>query len=330
MEDQGQPAVSIAERLRASAATALAATGDFVEHILLLPYILLPLWRSFRWGLRMTWHYIKLVCGPSACVYIAVAGMIIGFVAQDFIFRYLPFRQFTEPLLIENLLHATGFSLFRFLVPILCTILIAARSGAATAADVGSKVYGNQVDAMKTIGMSPERTIRTPISVCVPDWYAVSHVPRLRRGKLHQCRRIPDHACQRRHCFLGRSFPQGTASSPFAVLQRHRLAVAKAADLRSWNSNYFMAMRLEAEGISVCDQRRRDSNYPVVNAVHADGALCLLVLRIQSPAVASRWALGVASPNTEKQHQELSLSQRLRTEQSMSGCASSPTFSSLW
>ncbi len=89
--------------------------------------------------------------------------MIIGFVAQDFIFRYLPFRQYTEPLLIENLLHATGFSLYRFLVPILCTILIAARSGAAVAADVGSKVYGNQFDAMKTIGMDPWRSVRTPI-----------------------------------------------------------------------------------------------------------------------------------------------------------------------
>ncbi|MCP4507028.1 MAG: sulfate ABC transporter ATP-binding protein, partial [Fuerstiella sp.] len=41
--------------------------------------------------------------------------------------------------------------------------LIAARSGAAVAADVGSKVYGNQLDAMKTIGMDPLRSVRTPI-----------------------------------------------------------------------------------------------------------------------------------------------------------------------
>lgn len=140
-----------------------AATGEFVEQLIMLPYALLPIWRSFRWGMRMTAHYVQLVCGMSACAYIAVAGMIIGFVAQDFIFRYLPFRQYSEPLLIENLLHATGFSLYRFLVPILCTILIAARSGAAVAADVGSKVYGNQLDAMKTVGMDPVRNVRTPI-----------------------------------------------------------------------------------------------------------------------------------------------------------------------
>jgi ABC-type transporter Mla maintaining outer membrane lipid asymmetry permease subunit MlaE len=141
----------------------LGSTGSFVEELICLPWSLLPLWRSVRWGLRYTGYYLKLVAGPSACVYMAVAGMILGFVAQDFIFRYLPFRQFTEPLLTENLLQATGFSLYRFLVPILSTILIAARSGAAVASDVGSKVYGNQLDAMKTLGIHPRRTLRTPV-----------------------------------------------------------------------------------------------------------------------------------------------------------------------
>jgi len=157
------PDPSLGKRIATTFATAMSATGEFVEQLILLPIALLPLWKSFRWGSRMTWHYLKLVAGWSAWFYIAIAGMIIGFVAQDFIFRYLPFRQYTEPLLIENLLHATGFSLYRFLVPILCTILIAARSGAAVSADVGSKVYGNQLDAMKTIGMDPWRSVRTPI-----------------------------------------------------------------------------------------------------------------------------------------------------------------------
>ncbi|HQX50190.1 MAG TPA: ABC transporter permease [Planctomycetaceae bacterium] len=149
--------------LRSLGVRFLTKTGIIAEDVLLLPFSLLPLWRSWRWGLRYTLYYMRLVAGPSACVYIAVAGMILGYVAQDFVFRYLPFRQFTEPLLTENLLNATGFSLFRFLVPILATILIAARSGAAVSADIGSKVYGNQLDAMKTIGMNPARSLRTPI-----------------------------------------------------------------------------------------------------------------------------------------------------------------------
>lgn len=141
----------------------LGQSGQSVEEVVCLPWSLLPIWKSLRWGLRNTLHYLGLVAGPSACIYMMIAGVIIGFVSQDFIFRYLPFRQYTEPLLIENLLHATGFSLYRFLVPILSSILIAARCGAAVAADVGSKVYGNQIDAMKTIGMEPRQSLRTPI-----------------------------------------------------------------------------------------------------------------------------------------------------------------------
>ncbi len=156
-------ATSWGSRITELATNALVGTGSFVEEILCLPWSLLPIWRSVKWGSRYTVYYLNLVAGPSACIYIAVAGMILGFVAQDFVFRYLPFRQFTEPLLSENLLHATGFSLYRFLVPILSTILIAARSGAAVASDVGSKVYGNQLDAMKTLGVNPVRTLRTPV-----------------------------------------------------------------------------------------------------------------------------------------------------------------------
>jgi len=151
------------QRLRNTSIRLLERSGQTAEELLSLPWSLLPIWASIRWGVRSTLHYLGLVAGPSACIYIIVAGVIVGFVSQDFIFRYLPFRQYTEPLLIENLLHATGFSLYRFLVPILCSILIAARSGAAVAADVGSKVYGNQMDAMKTIGMNPRRSLRTPI-----------------------------------------------------------------------------------------------------------------------------------------------------------------------
>jgi ABC-type transporter Mla maintaining outer membrane lipid asymmetry permease subunit MlaE len=159
----GGPNPSRWKTVGAMMARFLGDTGSFVEEVVCLPWSLLPLWRSARWGLRYTTYYLGLVAGPSACLYIAIAGMILGFVAQDFVFRYLPFRQFTEPLLTENLLHATGFSLYRFLVPLLATILIAARSGAAVASDIGSKVYGEQLDAMKTLGATPSRLLRTPI-----------------------------------------------------------------------------------------------------------------------------------------------------------------------
>jgi ABC-type transporter Mla maintaining outer membrane lipid asymmetry permease subunit MlaE len=64
---------------------------------------------------------------------------------------------------IENVLHALGFALYRILVPLLGTILIAARCGAAVASDVGGKVYGQQIDALRTFGVRPERYLLTGI-----------------------------------------------------------------------------------------------------------------------------------------------------------------------
>ncbi len=161
--DAESPKRSAGEVIRGFFDGVFTETGRFAEELILLPSTIIPLWRSVKWGLRYSGYYLWLVAGPSACLYIAIAGMILGYVSQDFIFRYLPFRQFTEPLLTENLLHGTGFSLFRFLVPILATILVAARSGAAVSSDVGSKVYGNQLDAMRTMGMNPSRMLKTPI-----------------------------------------------------------------------------------------------------------------------------------------------------------------------
>jgi ABC-type transporter Mla maintaining outer membrane lipid asymmetry permease subunit MlaE len=124
---------------------------------------MLPLWRSPAWGLRFAAHYLRLAAGPTAWIYIAIAGAIAGFVSTYFTFRYLPYRRFTELLFIENLLAAIGFAQYRVLVPLLVTILVAARSGAAVASDVGGKSYGRQIDALRTLGAPPARYLGTGI-----------------------------------------------------------------------------------------------------------------------------------------------------------------------
>ncbi len=134
-----------------------------MEQIALLPLRLVPRWSSVPWGLRTLLHYLRLVAGPSAWLYVAIAGAIAGFVSTYFTFRFLPYREYTEPLLIENLLQSLGFLLFRVLVPVLATVLIAARCGAAVASDVGGKVYGQQLDALRSFGAEPKRYLLTGI-----------------------------------------------------------------------------------------------------------------------------------------------------------------------
>lgn len=141
----------------------LEATGSAVVALVRLPRDAFPWFPRGKWGFRFFAHYFRLVGGPSAWIYLFLAGMIIGFTSTYFTFRFLPFRLYTQPLLIDEMLATIGFALYRVLVPILATILIAARCGAAITADVGVKQYGGQVDAMKTLGVKPESYLLVPI-----------------------------------------------------------------------------------------------------------------------------------------------------------------------
>jgi ABC-type transporter Mla maintaining outer membrane lipid asymmetry ATPase subunit MlaF/ABC-type transporter Mla maintaining outer membrane lipid asymmetry permease subunit MlaE len=141
----------------------LAGTTRVVEAVLQAPWRLLPLWPSPLWGVRYLLHYLRLVAGPSAWVYIAVAGVLIGFVLTHFTLVYFPYKKFTEPLLMDDILRSLGFMLYRVFVPVLATILIAARCGAAVASDVGGKSYGQQMDALRSFRINPASYLLTGI-----------------------------------------------------------------------------------------------------------------------------------------------------------------------
>jgi len=138
-----------------------ASTACTLELLAQLPLRLLPLWRSAAWGLRFALHYLRIVAGPSAVLYIAISGALAGFVATYFTFERMPYRHYTEPLVIEELLSGLGFSLYRVLIPVLVTLLVAARCGAAVTADISSKSYGRQLELMAMLGVPPRRYVLT-------------------------------------------------------------------------------------------------------------------------------------------------------------------------
>jgi ABC-type transporter Mla maintaining outer membrane lipid asymmetry permease subunit MlaE len=57
--------------------------------------------------------------------------------------------------------------LFRVLAPLLVTLLVAARTGAAFAADVGGKVYARQFDALRSFGVDPSRYLLTALELAL-------------------------------------------------------------------------------------------------------------------------------------------------------------------
>ncbi|RME84466.1 MAG: ATP-binding cassette domain-containing protein, partial [Planctomycetota bacterium] len=91
----------------------LETTGRFGVLALSSLYFLFPIWKRFKWGLRYLAYYFRLLFSFSAFLYLALAGAIVGFVVTYFTFQFLPYRSYNEPLLIDDILAALGFSLYR-------------------------------------------------------------------------------------------------------------------------------------------------------------------------------------------------------------------------
>ena len=150
-------------RRRCSPVDFFTATGRALEAAAQAVSALIPRWPRFRWGLRYLLYYLRLSTFGSALGYVALCGFILGLIVTWFTFSFLPFKAYTEPLLIDNVIGAIGFSLYRIMVPGMVAMLVAARSGAAIAADMGNRVYTRQTDAMRSLGIQPHRYLLSNI-----------------------------------------------------------------------------------------------------------------------------------------------------------------------
>jgi ABC-type multidrug transport system ATPase subunit/ABC-type transporter Mla maintaining outer membrane lipid asymmetry permease subunit MlaE len=152
-----------AARATARIADFFEGTARALEETVALPLGMVPLWRAPRWGLGYFLRYFGIVAFPSSLLYIALAGLIAGVVTTYFTFEYFPLRQYTEPVIIDDILSSLGYALYRIIVPVLVSLLVAARCGAAVAADVGNRVWSHQVEALRSFGAEPRRYIYTNI-----------------------------------------------------------------------------------------------------------------------------------------------------------------------
>lgn len=110
--------------------------------------------RSVRW--RDTFAIADLA-GVGAIPIIALIGFLIGLILA--FQAAIPLKQFGADIFVADLV---GISLVRELGPLMTAIIVAGRSGAAFAAEIGTMRVNEEVNALTTMGLSPVRFLVVP------------------------------------------------------------------------------------------------------------------------------------------------------------------------
>ncbi len=134
--------------------------SDLVQVLTFLGELLLSLFssllhpRSVRWGEVLFYLKRAGVDGlPIVGLISVLLGLIIAFMSS------LQLKQFGANIYVASLL---GIAMVKELGPIMTAILVAGRSGSAFAAEIGTMMVNEEVDAMVTMGFDPVRFLAVP------------------------------------------------------------------------------------------------------------------------------------------------------------------------
>jgi phospholipid/cholesterol/gamma-HCH transport system permease protein len=110
--------------------------------------------RSVRW--RDVWH----ICERSGVDALPIVSLISFLLGMILAFQSaVPMKRFGAEIFVADLI---GLSMLRELGPLMTAILLAGRSGAAFAAEIGTMRVNQEVDALTTMGLDPVRFLVTP------------------------------------------------------------------------------------------------------------------------------------------------------------------------
>jgi phospholipid/cholesterol/gamma-HCH transport system permease protein len=110
--------------------------------------------RSVRW--KDVWRICEQV-GADALPIVALISFLLGMILA--FQSAVPMKRFGAEIFVADLI---GLSMLRELGPLMTAILLAGRSGAAFAAEIGTMRVNQEVDALSTMGLSPVRFLVTP------------------------------------------------------------------------------------------------------------------------------------------------------------------------
>jgi phospholipid/cholesterol/gamma-HCH transport system permease protein len=138
----------------------LIVLRDFANLMTFLGEILVALAHALRRPASIRWpdfiFYVRragLDGLPIVALLSFLLGLIIAFMSS------LQLKQFGANLYVASLV---GFGMVRELGPIMTAIIIAGRSGSAFAAEIGTMMVNEEVDALVTMGFNPTRFLALP------------------------------------------------------------------------------------------------------------------------------------------------------------------------
>jgi len=109
---------------------------------------------SVRW--KDVWRICERV-GADALPIVALISFLLGVILA--FQSAIPMRRFGAEIFVADLI---GLAMLRELGPLMTAILLAGRSGAAFAAEIGTMTVNQEVDALTTMGLDPVRFLVTP------------------------------------------------------------------------------------------------------------------------------------------------------------------------
>lgn len=95
---------------------------------------------------------------PIVCVLLFLVGVTISFAASG------PLQDFGASTYIADII---GYAMLRELVPLMAGVILAGKVGAAITAELASMTVLEEVDALKTMGLVPERFLMVPRLVAI-------------------------------------------------------------------------------------------------------------------------------------------------------------------
>ena len=151
------------ERWGGSMVSGLTAVGAFMQLLAdtLFGALIAPLQRRLPPPGATTEQAVRIgvEAGPIVMLIGFLMGLIMAFQAA------YQLRQFGANIFVANLV---GVSMVRELGPLMTAIIVAGRSGSAIAAELGTMTVGEEIDALRTMGIDPIRFL------VVPRLYAIT------------------------------------------------------------------------------------------------------------------------------------------------------------